>query len=94
MTNKEKYIDKESAKTAAETLGNVLWNYYAKRKIGNFKDVLYEWLSQEAEEETASPIMSKALMKVDERMAKLEQRINENRSRIEKLEMANWLKEV
>ncbi|MBR1453596.1 MAG: hypothetical protein IJ593_03015 [Lachnospiraceae bacterium] len=51
MTNKLKYIDKVSAKAAAETLGNVLWYYYAKGKRGNFKDVLYDWLSQETEED-------------------------------------------
>lgn len=51
MTNKEKYIDNASDKTAAENLENVLWHYYAKKKGGDFKEVLYDWLSQEVEED-------------------------------------------
>lgn len=89
MTNREKHIDNASDKELAKIIGksasvhkNELILFGDRLEV----DEIEKRLSQETEEETASPIMSKALMKVDERMAKLEQRINENKIRIDKLE--------
>lgn len=83
MTNREKYIDNASNEEIASALCGMGLQY---RYSPDTQLRVKEWLSQEAEEEIASPIMSKALMKVDEKMAKLERRINENRIRIDKLE--------